>query len=212
MHWPGPILTDSGGFQVYSLSKARRIDDAGVTFKSHVDGSTQRLTPEKSISIQENLGADIIMAFDECSDPNDRGYTGLAMERTHRWAERSLSAKTRSDQALFAIVQGGTDPKLRVQSARFISSLDLPGIGIGGLSVGETKDEMHAMLDLVTRELPLDRPRYLMGVGTPEDLINGIAAWNRYVRLRSPHAPGAASLGLLARRAPQPDEYRLCPG
>ncbi len=175
MQWPGPMLTDSGGFQVHSLTKARKIDDDGVTFKSHIDGTMQRLTPEKSISIQENLGADIIMAFDECSDPNDHGYTGRAMERTHRWAERSLRAKSRQDQALFGIIQGGTDPELRVRSARFISSLKLPGIGIGGLSVGETKAEMHAMLDLIIPELPPDKPRYLMGVGTPEDLIEGIS-------------------------------------
>jgi queuine tRNA-ribosyltransferase len=174
MNWPDPILTDSGGFQVFSLSKARKIDADGVTFKSHIDGSIHRLTPEKSIGIQENLGADIIMAFDECSDPNDHAYTEVAMQRTHNWAERSLKAKRRPDQALFGIIQGGTDPKLRVQSARFISALNAPGIAVGGLSVGETKDEMHAMLDLITPELPPDKPRYLMGVGTPEDLIDGI--------------------------------------
>jgi queuine tRNA-ribosyltransferase len=175
MHWNGPVLTDSGGFQVFSLAKTRQIDDDGVTFKSHIDGSTHRLTPEKSIAIQENLGADIIMAFDECSDPNDRSYTDTAMQRTHRWAKRSLRSQTRKDQALFGIVQGGTDPILRAESAKFVASLGTPGIAIGGLSVGETKDEMHAMLDIVMPELPVDRPRYLMGVGTPEDLIDGIA-------------------------------------
>ena len=175
MHWNGPVLTDSGGFQVFSLAKTRQIDDDGVTFKSHIDGSTHRLTPEKSIAIQENLGADIIMAFDECSDPNDRSYTDIAMQRTHRWAKRSLRSQTRKDQALFGIVQGGTDPILRAESAKFVASLGTPGIAIGGLSVGETKDEMHAMLDIVMPELPVDRPRYLMGVGTPEDLIDGIA-------------------------------------
>ena len=174
MQWPNPMLTDSGGFQVFSLAKTRAIDDEGVSFKSHMDGSTHRFTPEKSIAIQENLGADIIMAFDECSDPNDHAYTKLAMERTHRWAERSVRAHTRSDQALFGIIQGGIDADLRAESAKFISSLDMPGIAIGGLSVGESKEEMHAMLDVVTPLLPESRPRYLMGVGTPEDLINGV--------------------------------------
>ena len=175
MQWPGPMLTDSGGFQVFSLAETRKIDDDGVTFKSHIDGSMHRFTPEKSIQIQENLGADIIMAFDECSDPNDHAYTVKAMERTHRWAERSLAAHTRPDQALFGIVQGGVNPDLRTASAKFISSLPFPGIAIGGLSVGETKAEMHDTLDIVTPLLPDDKPRYLMGVGTPEDLINGVA-------------------------------------
>jgi queuine tRNA-ribosyltransferase len=175
MQWPGPMLTDSGGYQVFSLAQTRKIDDDGVTFKSHIDGSTHRFTPEKSIHIQENLGADIIMAFDECSDPNDHAYTRIAMQRTHRWAERCLTAKTRADQALFGIVQGGVSPHLRTASAQFIASLPFPGIAIGGLSVGETKEEMHTTLDLVTPLLPENKPRYLMGVGTPEDLINGIS-------------------------------------
>ena len=175
MQWHNPMLTDSGGFQVFSLSKTRKIDDDGVTFKSHIDGSTHRFTPEKSIAIQENLGADIIMAFDECSDPNDLAYSKIAMDRTHRWAERSVKAKTRPDQALFGIVQGGVNPDLRAESAQFIASLDTPGIAIGGLSVGETKQQMHDTLDVVTPLLPENKPRYLMGVGTPEDLINGIA-------------------------------------
>ncbi len=174
MQWSAPMLTNSGGFQVFSLAQTRSIDEDGVTFKSHIDGSTHRFTPEKSIQIQENLGADIIMAFDECSDPNDHAYSEKAMQRTHRWAERSLAAHTRQDQALFGILQGGVNPELRAASARFISSLPFPGIAIGGLSVGETKQEMHAMLELVTPLLPADRPRYLMGVGTPEDLVNGI--------------------------------------
>ena len=128
MQWPGPMLTDSGGYQVFSLAKTRKIDDDGVTFKSHIDGSTHRFTPEKSIAIQENLGADIIMAFDECSDPNDHAYSMKAMERTHRWAERSLNAHKRADQALFGIVQGGVDPNLRTASAQFIAALPFPGI------------------------------------------------------------------------------------
>jgi queuine tRNA-ribosyltransferase len=175
MQWPGPILTDSGGYQVFSLAQTRKIDDDGVTFKSHIDGSSHRFTPEKSIQIQENLGADIIMAFDECSDPNDKAYSKTAMERTHRWAERCLTAKRRDDQALFGIIQGGIDPELRAASAQFIASLPFPGIAIGGLSVGETKEEMQNILKLLGNFLPDSKPRYLMGVGTPEDLINGIA-------------------------------------
>lgn len=174
MGWDGPILTDSGGFQVFSLAEMRKIDADGVTFKSHIDGSTHRFTPEKAIEIQEALGADIIMAFDECAPPYDQAYNRQAVARTHTWAERCLKAHTRSDQALFGIVQGGIFPDLREQSAAFISSLDFPGHAIGGLSVGETKAEMHATLELLDAALPEDKPRYLMGVGSPEDLINGI--------------------------------------
>jgi queuine tRNA-ribosyltransferase len=174
MSWERPILTDSGGFQVFSLNEMRKVDDDGVTFKSHIDGSTHRFTPEKAVAIQENLGADIIMAFDECAPPYDRPYIEKAMNRTHLWAERCLNAKTRADQALFGIVQGGIYPDLRQKSAEVISSLGFPGHAIGGLSVGETKDEMHTILDLVDTILPEDKPRYLMGVGTPGDLINGI--------------------------------------
>jgi queuine tRNA-ribosyltransferase len=175
MRWPHPMLTDSGGFQVFSLSNTRQVDDDGVTFKSHIDGSGHRFTPEKSIRIQENLGADIIMAFDECADPNDQAYIEQAMERTHRWAERCLKTKRRADQALFGIVQGGVDLDLRAVSAKFIAALDTPGIAIGGLSVGESKEQMHAVLDIVPQLLPENKPRYLMGVGTPEDIINSIA-------------------------------------
>lgn len=174
MGWDGPILTDSGGFQVFSLSDMNKIDEDGVTFKSYLDGSIHRFTPELSVKIQENLGSDIIMAFDECADPYDPDYSEKAMQRTHRWAERCKAAKTRDDQALFGIVQGGVFPELREASARFIASLDLPGNAIGGLSVGETKDEMHAMIELVNSILPHDKPRYLMGVGTPQDLVNSI--------------------------------------
>ncbi len=174
MQWPQPILTDSGGYQVFSLSDTRKVDDDGVTFKSHIDGSTHRFTPEKSIQIQENLGADIIMAFDECAEPHNRPYILDALRRTHAWAERCLKARQREDQALFGIVQGGIFPDLRTDSAIFISSLNTPGIAIGGLSVGETKEEMNATLDLVNDILPDNKPRYLMGVGTPEDLVNGV--------------------------------------
>ncbi len=174
MQWPHPMLTDSGGFQVFSLADMRKIDDEGVTFKSHIDGSTHRFTPESAVAIEEKLGADIIMAFDECAPPYDRAYNERAVARTHAWAERCLRAKTRPDQALFGIVQGGIFPDLRVQSAEFISALGFPGHAIGGLSVGETKHEMNAMLEVVDAVLPEDKPRYLMGVGSPEDLINGI--------------------------------------
>src|SRR4030043_413697 len=141
MHWDRPILTDSGGFQVFSLADNRKIDPDGVTFKSHIDGSTHRITPEKSIAIQENLGADIIMAFDECSSPYDLAKNEAAMDRTHAWATRCLNVKTRSDQALFGIIQGGIYPQLRQRSAEYLTALDLPGYAIGGLSVGETKSE-----------------------------------------------------------------------
>lgn len=174
MRWPHPILTDSGGYQVFSLAENRTIDDDGVTFKSHIDGSTHRFTPEKAITIQENLGADIIMAFDECAPPYDRAYNQAAMKRTHTWAERCLAAKQRPDQALFGIVQGGIFPDLRAESAEFIAGLGFPGHAIGGLSVGETKDEMHAVLEVADAHLPVEKPRYLMGVGTPEDLVNGV--------------------------------------
>ena len=171
MRWDGPILTDSGGFQVFSLSDTRKVDQDGVTFKSHIDGSMHRFTPESSIAIQENLGADIIMAFDECAEPYDLTYSEAAMQRTHRWAERCKSAQTRKDQALFGIVQGGVFPELRQASAEFITSLDFPGNAIGGLSVGETKPEMHDMIEVVNAILPADKPRYLMGVGTPQDIV-----------------------------------------
>jgi len=174
MSWPNPILTDSGGYQVFSLAASRKIDEDGVIFKSHIDGSMHRFTPEKSIAIQENLGADIIMAFDECPPPHDKEYNLRALERTHAWAERCLKAKSRPDQALFGIVQGGIFTDLRRRSANGLVSLDLPGYAIGGLSVGETKEEMHLVLDELDPILPEDRPRYLMGVGTPVDIVNGV--------------------------------------
>jgi queuine tRNA-ribosyltransferase len=175
MGWPHPILTDSGGYQVFSLQGMRRVDKDGVTFRSHLDGSEHRFTPEIAISIQEQLGADIIMCFDECASPLDRDYSQQAMERTHRWAERCREAQTRGDQALFGIVQGGVFSDLRQESARFMTTLEFPGYAIGGLSVGETKEQMHAILDLVTPLLPENKPRYLMGVGSPEDLFEGVS-------------------------------------
>jgi queuine tRNA-ribosyltransferase len=174
MLWDKPMLTDSGGFQVFSLAEMRKVDPDGVTFKSHIDGSMHRFTPEKSIAIQENLGADIIMAFDECAPPYEREYIEQAMVRTHAWAERCLHAHVRPDQALFGIVQGGAFNDLRQRSAEYIASLGFPGHAIGGLSVGETKADMNAMLEVVNDVLPQEKPRYLMGVGSPEDLVNGV--------------------------------------
>ena len=175
MGWDGPILTDSGGFQVFSLAGNRKVSDEGVEFRSHIDGSRHLFTPEMVVQTQEQLGADIIMVLDECAQPGDRAYNELALARTHAWAERCLRAQRRSDQALFGIVQGGIFPDLRRQSAEFLTGLDFPGYAIGGLSVGETKEDMAAMLDITTPLLPEDKPRYLMGVGAPEDLVAGVA-------------------------------------
>lgn len=174
MSWDGPLLTDSGGFQIFSLADRREVDQDGVVFHSHLDGSRHVFTPESTIAIQEQLGADIIMALDECPDPFNRQYNEQALARTHAWAVRCKEAAGRKDQALFAIVQGGIFEDLRLESAAFISDLDLPGVAIGGLSVGETKGEMHRMLDVVTPALPVGKPRYLMGVGTPLDLVDAV--------------------------------------
>lgn len=179
MGWPGPILTDSGGFQVFSLSEMRAIDNDGATFKSHIDGSLHRMTPEKSIHIQHNLGADIIMCFDECPPPGDREYNEISLRRTHAWAVRCQEAHARagaaSRQALFGIVQGGAFADLREQSARFITALNFPGYAIGGLAVGESKDVTFRVIEQMDDLLPEDRPRYLMGVGEPTDLVRSVA-------------------------------------
>ncbi len=176
MGWDGPILTDSGGFQVFSLAHLGRVDDDGVTFASHLDGSPQRLTPERAIEIQEALGSDIAMAFDQLVDatlPADA--VADAMARTHRWAERCLAAHGRSDQALFGIVQGGVDADLRRQSVAAIAGLPFDGIAIGGLSVGESKARMAATLEVVADALGRDpRVRYLMGVGAPPDFFTAV--------------------------------------
>ncbi len=175
MAWDGPILTDSGGFQVFSLSATRTLDDDGVTFQSHHDGSYHRFTPERAMTIQHNLGADIIMVLDECADPYSYDYLRQSLERrTHPWARRCLAAHTRPDQALFGIVQGGIFRDLREVSAAFLVELDFPGYAIGGLAVGETKEEMAQVLDWLEPILPADRPRYLMGVGAPEDIVQGV--------------------------------------
>lgn len=171
MGWDRPILTDSGGYQVFSLAERREVDADGVTFRSHIDGSEHRFTPESVIAIEENLGADFITCLDECADPYDYDYNLTALARTHAWAERCKAAKSRTDQALFGIVQGGIFPDLRERSAQFLTDLGFDGYAIGGLSVGETKREMHDILDITDDLLPANRVRYLMGVGTPQDLV-----------------------------------------
>jgi queuine tRNA-ribosyltransferase len=175
MGWEKAILTDSGGFQIFSLADRRTVDADGVTFRSHLDGSEHRFTPEKAIAIQELLGADIIVCLDECADPHDYAYSAAALERTHAWAIRCQEAKRRPDQALFGILQGAVYPDLRERSARLLTTLDFDGYAIGGLSVGESKEQMHSVLELCDGLLPSDRPRYLMGVGTPEDLVECVA-------------------------------------
>jgi queuine tRNA-ribosyltransferase len=176
MAWDGPILTDSGGFQVFSLAHLRRVDEDGVTFASHLDGSQQRLTPERSMEIQQLLGSDVAMAFDQLVDPTlPAREVAEAMQRTHRWAERSLAAHDRPDQALFGIIQGGVDAALRRESAAAIGSLPFDGLAVGGLSVGESKTAMAATLDVVADALADDpRVRYLMGVGSPLDFFTGV--------------------------------------
>lgn len=176
MNWDKPILTDSGGFQVFSLGPLRKIKEEGVEFRSHLDGSKHFLSPEKATEIQNALGSDIIMAFDECAPyPADRQYVKNSLERTTRWLERCKAAhKYPEKQALFGIVQGGMYRKLREQSAKEITAIDLPGYAIGGLSVGEPKDMMYEVLDYTVPLLPEDKPRYLMGVGSPDDLLEGV--------------------------------------
>ncbi|EGL81627.1 Queuine tRNA-ribosyltransferase [Caldalkalibacillus thermarum TA2.A1] len=176
MNWDRPILTDSGGFQVFSLSKLRHIEEEGVHFRNHISGEKLFISPEKATQIQNDLGADIIMAFDECAPyPADRDYVKASLERTTRWAERCLKAHQRPhDQALFGIVQGGMYPDLRAQSVKEITSLGFPGYAVGGLSVGEPKEVMNQILEETTPLLPADKPRYLMGVGSPDALIDGV--------------------------------------
>jgi queuine tRNA-ribosyltransferase len=174
--WSGPFLTDSGGYQVFSLAALRKLDEEGVRFQSHIDGSEHLLSPERSMAIQQNLGADIAMAFDECP-PGDaaRDVVEAATARTTRWARRSRDAHTRADQWLFGIVQGGVHLDLRAESARALVELDFPGYAVGGLAVGEPKPGRDRVLEEVDALLPAERPRYLMGVGTPEDLIDAVA-------------------------------------
>jgi queuine tRNA-ribosyltransferase len=172
MAWNRPILTDSGGFQVFSLRDRSTITENGVTFQSHIDGSEHLFTPEKAVEIQEVLGSDIMMAFDECPPSEaDTRRMRSAMERTSRWAKRCIDARTREDSALFGIVQGGFDQSLREESARSLCDLPFDGYALGGLSVGEARPLTHATIAVATPHLPADKPRYLMGVGTPEDLL-----------------------------------------
>lgn len=183
MNWDRPILTDSGGYQVYSLANSRKIDEEGVTFKSHIDGSKHKFTPERALDIQRSIGADIIMAFDECTPyPCPKDYARNSMHMTHRWLKRccdhmdnKMTPLYGHEQVLFPIVQGSTYTDLRKESAEKIASFDRVGNAIGGLSVGEPAEEMYAMTDVVCSVLPKDKPRYLMGVGTPNNLLENIA-------------------------------------
>jgi queuine tRNA-ribosyltransferase len=175
MGWNGPILTDSGGFQVFSLADRMTLDESGAKFRSHIDGTAVELTPERSIAIQEQLGSDVAMVFDHVvALPNSREVVADAMRRSVRWAERCRAAATRDDQAQFAIVQGGLDAELRAESAEELVAMDFVGYAIGGLSVGEPPPEMYAALDVTTPLLPRTKPRYLMGVGRPIDLLEAI--------------------------------------
>jgi queuine tRNA-ribosyltransferase len=176
MAWDGPVLTDSGGYQVFSLAGLRRINDKGVVFRSHIDGSEHTFTPELAVQYQESLGADIIMVLDECTAiDGDYAHVERALRRTNHWAERCLKAKRRHDQALFGIVQGGVFPELRRRSVEFLTSLDFPGYAIGGLSIGEPKQMTLSITEETAALLPQDKPRYLMGVGSPEDLVECVA-------------------------------------
>ncbi len=175
MNWDRAVLSDSGGFQVWSLASMRKVREEGVEFRSHLDGSLQFLSPEVSVEIQTRMGVDIAMAFDECPAYGlSHAEVETSMERTHRWARRSLASRTTT--ALFGIVQGGVFPDLRKRSAEEISSMDFDGVAIGGVSVGETKAEMLDVMRHTAPLLPADKPRYLMGVGTPRDLLDGVAA------------------------------------
>ncbi len=176
MAWDRAILTDSGGYQVFSLARLRRVSDDGVIFRSHIDGSEHLITPELAIQYQEALGADIIMVLDECPAYDD-SYQRVqeAVRRTHQWAERCQRTQKRNDQALYAIVQGGVFPELRHQSAEYLTSLDFPGYAIGGLSLGEPKKVTLDMVEETAALLPENKPRYLMGMGSPEDIVEGVA-------------------------------------
>ena len=177
MNWDRAVLSDSGGFQVFSLAKIRKVREEGVEFRSHIDGSAHFLSPETSLEIQGRMGVDIAMAFDECPAYGlTKSEVETSLDLTHRWAKRSLTAGRRTPAAIFGIVQGGVYSDLRKRSAEEIGALDFDGVAIGGVSVGETKQEMFDVVDFTAPLLPAGKPRYLMGVGTPEDLINGVAA------------------------------------
>ncbi len=176
MVWDSAILTDSGGYQIFSLATLRRVSDEGVTFRSHIDGSEHLITPELAIQFQESLGADIIMVLDECPASDIRlEKVQEAVKRTHLWAERCLKAHTRRNQFLYAIIQGGVFPELRRQSAEYLTSLDFAGYAIGGLSLGEPKKITNKVVEATVAWLPENKPRYLMGVGSPEDIVEGVS-------------------------------------
>jgi queuine tRNA-ribosyltransferase len=206
MAWDGPILTDSGGFQVFSLADINRVGDDGVTFRSHIDGSVVDLTPARSIDVQNKLGADIIMCFDQCPDPNQPiAYQRQAVERTLRWAELSRAAHARpGDQALFGIVQGGVDLELRDFCAKRLVELDFPGYAIGGLAVGEGFEAMKRVLEAVAPGLPAQKPRYLMGVGFPRDVVeavrNGLDMFDCVLPTRNGRGSGASEKFLTHQR------------
>ncbi len=177
MHWDGPVLTDSGGYQIFSLAEDRSISERGARFRSYVDGRTHLLTPERSIELQTAIGSDIMMVLDVCPDSRaEQAQVRAAMERTHRWALRSLEARTNPEQALFAIVQGGVVPELRRESADFLTQYAFDGFALGGLAVGDTRAQREGITALAAELLPADKPRYLMGVGTPADLLVAMGA------------------------------------
>jgi queuine tRNA-ribosyltransferase len=176
MGWNGAILTDSGGYQVFSLAPLRQVTDEGVVFRSHIDGSKHFLTPELAVEYQEALGADVIMVLDECAAHDDsREKVAAAMQRTHQWASRCRQAHRSNNQSLYGIVQGGVYPDLRRQSVDYLTQLDFEGYAIGGLSLGEPKEVMYSILEETAAQLPVHKPRYLMGVGSPEDIVEGVA-------------------------------------
>ena len=220
MQWDGPILTDSGGFQVFSLAEMARLTDDGVSFKSHIDGSWLELTPERAVSIQEQLGADCIMCLDECpSHEVSIEKLRQAVDRTTDWARRCRDAQKRTDQALMGIIQGGTDPAERERSAEGLLKLEFPGYAIGGLSVGESPESMYKTLDVTTPMLPTDRPRYLMGVGTPRDLfeavVRGIDLFDCVMPTRNGRSASAFTVEgevRLKNRKYRTDERPLDPG
>ena len=208
MRWDGPILTDSGGYQVMSLAERRKLTERGVVFSSHLDGSRHELTPERSVEIQHLLDATITMVLDEClALPAAEAEVARAMELSLRWAERSKAAFVpRPGYGLFGIVQGGTDPALRARSRRGLVGIGFDGYAIGGLAVGEPQELMFATLDATCPLLPADRPRYLMGVGKPADLVGAVAARHRHVRLRPAHPLRPHRPGLHPPRHGQPQE------
>ena len=211
MNWPHPILTDSGGFQVMSLAKLRKLSEKGVVFQSHIDGSLHELTPERAMEIQRLLGSDIQMQFDECVRlPCSREEAERAMRLSLRWAERSkIAFGEQPGRAIFGIVQGGAEKDLRIASARALVAMGFDGYAIGGLAVGEPQAVMLDMIETVIPHLPEDRPRYLMGVGAPDDLLQSLSRGDRHVRLRDADPRRATRHGLHPPRPPQPAQRAL---